>query len=41
MSLPVPRWSSIALFVALAVAMTVIAVVLADPHAAFAGYRGP
>ena len=41
MSLPVPRWSSIALFAALAVVMTVIAVVLADPPAAFAALRGP
>ena len=41
MSLPLSRWSSIALFVALAVIMTVIAVAIADPQAAFAGFRAP
>jgi hypothetical protein len=41
MSLPVTRWSSVALFIALAVIMTAIALVLADPQPAFAGFRGP
>jgi hypothetical protein len=41
MSFAVSRWSSVALFIALAVITTAIAVVFADPQAAFAGFRGP
>jgi hypothetical protein len=41
MSFTVSRWRSIALFIALAVIMAAIAVVFADPQAAFAGLRGP
>jgi hypothetical protein len=41
MSLAVIRRNRIALLVALAVIMTVIAVVFAEPQAAFAGLRGP
>ena len=41
MSFALSRRSSIALLIALAIVMTVIAVVFADPQAAFAGRRGP
>ena len=41
MSFAVSRRSSVALLIALAIALTVVAVVFADPQAAFAGFRAP